>query len=144
MRLQDVFRWIIDNRGHTTPPDWDPTRYGVGIVDAEALLATPLPDVAVIGGGFGAFAAPNGDPVGRIAALLSDADPDLVAAGLASALSVDQTALRDVLPRYEGEIAYLVLQDAEFRHRILSGGGPGALPPAPPPAASGELGARLG
>ncbi len=143
LRLQDVFRRIVGETARR-PPGWNDA-FGNGIVDAEAVLNAPLPPAP-------RFAAapptrPLQDGVDRIAALLGEDDRAQVAAGLAGVLDVPIAQVPVELPRYEGEIAYLVLHDAAFRERVRSGQprrGLGVAGSGPPPtAASGELAARL-
>ncbi len=145
MRLQDVFRAIIRNTARR-PAGWD-SDFGAGIVDAEAVLRAPLPRPPRFTAA-GPAVRRSQTGVERIAALLGEADTAAVAAGLAGVLDVAVQDVPAALPRFEGEIAWLVLHDADFAERIRRGSPPRGLglaaAPPPPPAASGELKARLG
>ena len=43
--LQDAFVRLLKSAGHRRPAGWNTSEYGVGIVDAEALLSAALPPV---------------------------------------------------------------------------------------------------
>jgi hypothetical protein len=140
--VQAAFLHMLRAAGRRTPPDWDLTQLGVGVVDAAALLRAPLPDPAEVavqgafGGGF--------DPIDRLAALV-DVDPSRLELGMALRLRAQGPELAELIARYEGELAYLLLEDGEFRESVLTAGGAGAFGPgtAVPAAASEQLAARL-
>jgi thermitase len=93
------------------PPGWDDD-WGVGRVDAEALLAAPLPDPAALDG-VGAFGTPpDADAVERLAAL-TDVPPARVREWLTETLGPIDVAKR--ADRFAGELAYLLLEDQSFR-----------------------------
>jgi hypothetical protein len=140
--VQAAFLHLLRTAGRRTPPGWDLTQFGVGIVDAEALLRAPLPDPAdvVVQGAFGA----STDPLDRLAALV-DVDPSRLEVGLAARLRAGGDELAKVVARHEGELAYLLLEDDGFRESVLTAGGAGAFAPKTdvPPAASAQLAAQL-
>jgi thermitase len=41
--IADIFEQLVREYGHRTPAGWDTNNYGLGIIDAEALLKAPLP-----------------------------------------------------------------------------------------------------
>ena len=48
-RLAAVFHHVLKTSGVRTPKGWDTSEYGTGIVDAEKLLAAPLPELPPAG-----------------------------------------------------------------------------------------------
>lgn len=44
-RIVDIFEMLVREYGHRAPIGWDANNYGVGIIDAEALLKAPLPQI---------------------------------------------------------------------------------------------------
>jgi serine protease len=117
------------------PPGWDDD-WGVGRVDAEALLTHVLPDPAAVDG-VGAFGAPaEAGTVERLAALTNVA-PSRVREWLAETLGpVDVEARAD---RFAGELAYLLLEDLSFRAGLAMPGLGAFSTDAPPEAASPQL-----
>ena len=120
------------------PPGWDDD-WGVGRIDAAALLGHTLPDPADVGG-VGAFAAGGSDdPVSRLAALTAT-QPGRVRTWLEQRLGTD--GLEERIHRYQGELAFLLLSDPSFR-ADLTMPALGAFRPEPPEGASTELRAIL-
>ncbi|MGH8903054.1 MAG: S8 family peptidase [Egibacteraceae bacterium] len=117
-RVQAVFLHLLKTVGHRVPADWDDA-WGVGVVDAEALLRAPLPDPDEVPEGVGAFGTGD-DPVARLAALLADADPVAVRAALAARFNAAGPELDTLLQRFEGELAYHVVEDDAFRESLLA------------------------
>lgn len=42
-KVPEAFREILHTTGKRTPPNWDTSRFGAGIIDARAVLESPLP-----------------------------------------------------------------------------------------------------
>jgi serine protease len=138
-RVQRVFLHLPNTPGVCVrPPGWDDD-WGIGRIDAAALLGQALPDPADVSG-VGAFAAGGSeDPVSRLAALTAT-DPARMRTWLEQRLGAD--GLDDRIARYEGELAYLLLSDPSFL-ADLTMPALGAFRPEPPEAASTELRAIL-
>ena len=121
------------------PPGWDDD-WGVGRVDAEALLAAPLPDPTALDG-VGAFGTPpDADAVERLAAL-TDVPPARVQEWLTETLGPTDVAKR--ADRFAGELAYLLLEDQSFRAGLVQPGLRAFSTDTPPAAASPRLRAAL-
>ncbi|MGH9182524.1 MAG: S8 family peptidase [Acidimicrobiales bacterium] len=108
-RLQAAFLHLLRTAGHRRPAVWDDDLYrsfGVGIVDARALLEAPLPDPATLDDQVGAF--PEQPPAGlvRVAAAFGELDEGAVAARLV-VLRLDQ----DDVDRFAPELLYHLLTD---------------------------------
>jgi subtilisin family serine protease len=159
--LQHVFRAVVRSTARR-PAGWDATRFGTGIVDAEAVLRAPLPDPPEIGLG-AALARPGlTPPAAQIAGLFPEADPAAVDLALGARLGADLTlaAGRDE-EQLEGEafllaseLLHLLAEDRAARLQFelevhqASTAAAAAAPPLPPmhaleSAASDALRARL-
>ncbi len=135
--IQKLFLHQLNQPGVCTrTPDWNDD-WGVGQVDAAALLSQALPSAAELEG-VAAFGAGAGDdPVERLAAI-ANVSPNRVLEWL------DQRPqLRDSLDRYEGELAYLLMQNPSLHASLASPGlgAFGAFGAAPVIAASPQLAA---
>lgn len=129
--VQSVFLHQLRTVGCRVPAGWG-EGWGAGVVDAEALVAAPLPPADDVER-TGAFAA-AGDPVLRLARLV-DVDRADLRDALSRRLGLEGQALVDHVRRFEGELAYLMLEDAAFRDAVLSPPGAGAFGPVPVPRA---------
>jgi hypothetical protein len=138
-RVQAVFLQLINTPGVCVrPPGWDDD-WGVGRIDAAALLAHPLPDPADVGRVSRLAAGGSDDPVSRLAALTAT-DPDRIRTWLEQLLGSD--GFEERVARYEGELAFLLLSDPSFL-ADLTMPALGAFRPEPPEGASAELRAIL-
>ena len=135
-RVQAAFLHLLRTPGVCArPPGWDDD-WGVGRVDAEALLSQPLPDPATVDrvAAFGAPAQPSA--VDRIAAL-TNVTPTRVHDWLDHTLGpADLEARAD---RFAGELAYLLLEDPSFRASLAMPGLRAFSTDTPPAAASPQL-----
>lgn len=144
--VQAVFLGLLRTPGVCrVPAGWDPKNWGVGTVDARALLAAPLPAPHAFAAA-GRTAAPTTerDPIDRLAANLGRPRRDVIAL-------VERTLGRgaaddlDLLRRFEGELAFHLADPAT--RRVLLGGRRGAVSARPTagslPGASPQLRARL-
>lgn len=146
-RVQAAFLHLLRTRGCRRPANWDDD-WGVGVVDARALLEAELPERDDLDD-VGAFGAAD-DPVQRLSAL-ANTDPVETRDRLASWFQAEGAELDRLLRRYEGELAYLVAGDTAFRSALREGGPPADVPgafgppgqPPVPAAASQELSDRL-
>jgi hypothetical protein len=127
--------------GRRRPGGWDGSRYGVGIIDAQALLAAPLPASAAVADAPAATApsAPP-DPLSKLNGLVPGLSRDELADRLGGLLGVRRAELDERLERFGAELAYLLSEDATLRGRL------GATVPAgmtgDEPSLAGDL-ARL-
>lgn len=128
-RVQEVFLYLLRTAGCRVPPDW-PDGWGVGVVDAEALLSASLPNAAEVPDAVRAFGAED-EPVSRLSALLGDTDPDTVRRGLEVRFAAAGPDLDRLLHRFEGELAYHVIESDAFRDSLLTADAPGAFAAGP-------------
>jgi hypothetical protein len=132
--LQAVFIDLV-RKSARRPTGWDSSQYGTGIVDADALLARPLPAVAP--------PLPEGVSLSaeeRLAAYLPAQAPDQATAVLETLLPGAGEDERDL---FAGELAYYLSQDPYVRAAVAVGVTEG-LDSAAAGAASTALGlARL-
>jgi hypothetical protein len=138
-RVQAVFLQLLNTPGVCArPPGWDDD-WGVGRIDAAALLGQALPDPAEVGPAVAFARGGTHDPVSRLAALTAT-EPGRVRTWLEQRLGAD--GLEDRIARYEGELAFLLLSDpsflADLRRPAL-----GTFRAEPPQGASPELRAIL-
>jgi hypothetical protein len=116
-------------------PGWDDD-WGVGRVDAEALLGQPLPDPAAVDR-VAAFGAPaQASAVDRIAAL-TNVTPTRVHDWLDRTLGAADVEAR--ADRFAGELTYLLLEDPSFRASLAMPGLRASSTDTPPAAASPQL-----
>jgi hypothetical protein len=120
---------VLKTAGRRVPQDW-PEGWGAGVVDAAALLSASLPNVAEMPDAASA-AGSKDDPVSRLSALLGDADPDAVRWALEIRFHASGPDLDMLLHRFEGELAYHVIESDTFRDSLLTAGGPGAFDAGP-------------
>src|SRR5215211_5911682 len=139
-RLQATFLHLVRTTGHRRPGGWDGDRYGVGIIDAQALLAAPLPAADAVTDALAADAPLVSDPLSKLNGLVPELSREELADRLSGILGVEQGELDEYLERFGAELAYLLSEDATVRSRL------GASEPADAasemPALSVEL-ARL-
>jgi hypothetical protein len=141
-RVQAVFLHLL-RQSSRRPSGWD-AALGAGIVDAGELLSAALPRPEDVSDDIGAFGASD-DPVDRLSALVN-VEPDQLRAGLAARFGAGSDDLDQIVARFEGELAYLLLEDETFRASVFAGDDAGAFPLGPtsgPPAASPDLSAAL-
>jgi subtilisin family serine protease len=122
-RLQAVFLHLIATRGHRRPGGWDEQNFGVGILDAEALLEATLPewsDVDSMAPELALDAATTRPAGERVAVLFPDLTSDQVEERLAALLSVRGDALSAKLDRYEAELARIFSERPEAWNAFMS------------------------
>ena len=143
--MQAAFLHVLRRPGVCRQPrGWDRDEYGVGIVDAEAMLREPLPDPFALAGRRAMAAGAPDETIERIAAQTTrsaDDVADAIDALFGAGSSQDEGFLR----RFEGELVYLALTDDLFRARLTERGiARAAAAPPKVAAASPQLRARLG
>ncbi|MGH3870556.1 MAG: S8 family peptidase [Pseudonocardiaceae bacterium] len=138
--VQPVFLHLLRTVGRRVPPDW-PAGWGAGVVDAEALLSAPLPNV--VGLRAATAAGSPDDPVSRLSVLLDDADPDAVRRALEVRLHASGPQLDRLLHRFEGELAYHVVNSDAFRDSLLIAAGALTAGPVIVPEMSPHLAAAV-
>jgi len=131
--IQDAFMRLVRTQGSRQPAGWDAGRFGVGIIDARALLSAPLPAPAELAAE-PAFAMAGGpDPLDKLSGLVPELSREELAVRLAGLLGVTQAELPERLERFGAELAYLLSEDATFRAH-LGGTAPAAVPAEESPA----------
>jgi subtilisin family serine protease len=138
-RLQSVFLHLVATHGHRRPEGWDHRNFGVGLLDAQALLAAPLPapadveDVVPELAPEAVAAAPAGE---RVAALFPDLTADEVDARLAALFGARGDALSARLDRYEAELVRMFSERPEAWEAFMAAAVDGARPPEATAAAT--------
>jgi subtilisin family serine protease len=118
-RVQAAFLHLLRNGGSRTPAGWDAGHFGAGIVDAAAVLAAPLPTPEEVDDGIRGLVAER--PLARLSALVDATEPDLER-GLAEVLGRSGHELHEAVSRFEGELAFHLLEAPDFRAAVLGGG----------------------
>lgn len=117
-RIQAAFLHLVRTTGHRRPAGWDGDRYGVGIIDAQALLAAPLPAVDAVTDALAADAPLVSDPLSKLNGLVPQLSREELADRLSGILGVEQGELDEYLERFGAELAYLLSEDATVRRRL--------------------------
>jgi subtilisin family serine protease len=132
--VQNVFLALLRSHGHRVPPDWIRNgwqrQYGVGIVDALALLQAGLPDLP------DSTPAETGSieldlPVRRLQAALGGLTGDQVRAAVGDLLGVDADQVDELAPIIVSELVYRLGEDDQLREAVLA---QAATPERPPVA----------
>lgn len=122
--VQAAFLQLLRSGGSRVPEGWDASRYGAGVVDAAAMLTAPLPATEELAVG---LAAPAESPLARLS-LLVNVDEAALEHALARQLAGSGEDLQDIVARFEGELAFHLIEDPEFRACLL-----GLVPAEPVP-----------
>lgn len=117
-RIQAAFLHLVRTTGHRRPGGWDGDRYGVGIIDAQALLAAPLPAADAVTDALAADAPLVSDPLSKLNGLVPELSREELADRLRGILGVEQGELDEYLERFGAELAYLLSEDATVRSRL--------------------------
>jgi subtilisin family serine protease len=117
-RIQAAFLHLVRTTGHRRPGGWDGDRYGVGIIDAQALLAAPLPAADAVTDALAADAPLVSDPLSKLNGLVPELSREELADRLSGILGVEQGELDEYLERFGAELAYLLSEDATVRSRL--------------------------
>lgn len=115
--VQAVFLQVLRSPGVCVrPPDWDDD-WGVGRVDAAALVTAPLPAPGTFGDTVAFGAAPADGPVERIASV-TGAGPERVRGWLTATVGADERDWR----RFSGELVHHLLTDPSFLGELVMPG----------------------
>ncbi len=120
-----VFKEVLMGSGVRKPPGWDTTTAGAGILDARALLATPLPAMARAAGlrGLGARGdLPSRSPMELLARHVPGVSAATLRRALVRNLGTTDAGLDRALAEHFEEISFHVATNVGFR---------AALSPAP-------------
>jgi thermitase len=125
--LAAVFKEVLLTAGVDGSPvggkPWDTSKWGKGTVQAEELLAAPLPATAPAGGIESLKASPvpvRQNDFDDIVAYLPGADPRVVHDRLVTALHTTGQELPSVLARHGKELAFHAAFDPAFRRALTA------------------------
>jgi hypothetical protein len=115
--LQAVFVQLLKSVGYRRPSGWNTSEYGVGIVDAEALLNAPLPP------------APPTPPIrprmfsaiGRLQTVVPELTREEMTERLVGLFNVNEARLSLQLDRFGRELVYMLSENRELRKQFISG-----------------------
>ena len=114
--VQSVFTQLLREHGFRRPAGWDTGRFGVGIVDAKALLDAPLPAVAPARE-LAEPAAPRTSSRDRLEAVLGAEEPGEADARLAQLFQAPPERLEADIELLGDEVAYLLAENPDFLRR---------------------------
>jgi subtilisin family serine protease len=121
--VQHAFLALLRSHGRRVPPNWISNgwhqRYGVGIVDAVALLEAGLPDLPEIAV-LETVAEAAEQPVPRLQAALSELTTEQVRAVVSELLSVRRSAVDALPPVVVSELVYRLGEDDQLRAAALA------------------------
>jgi len=122
--VQSVFVQVLREHGFRRPEGWDTGRFGVGIVDAKALLDAPLPALPPTRE-LVETAAPRTSSRERLEAVLGAEEPGEADARLAQLFRAPPERLDEDIELLGDEVAYLLAENPDFlRHANVESGGP--------------------
>lgn len=121
--VQGAFLSLLRRHGRRVPPDWQANgwarSFGVGIVDAVALLEAglpALPETAVPE----ALSQAAHDPVPRLRAALGELTDDQVRAAVGAVLGIDPAQVDTLPPTTVSELVYRLGEDDQLRAALLA------------------------
>jgi hypothetical protein len=118
--IQKLFVFLLHQPGVCrTPAGWDSSNWGVGVIDAEALLQAPLPRPFELGGRRLAVRGGATDPLERIASNVSE-PVAVVAEWIDRLLGPGASRDHGLLRRFEGELVYHLATDDQFSAGLRS------------------------
>lgn len=147
-RLQAAFLHLVSTVARRVPPFWDDSRYGVGIIDAGALLGADLPADADVDARVRAMDEATEDPLDRLNRVVPELDRLELADRLSTLLGVPLTELPAALDRYGPELVSMLSEDVLARDAVAGDAGDGGTRGMQPvgsvargliPSASSEL-----
>jgi subtilisin family serine protease len=130
-RVQEVFLSLLRNGGSRVPDGWDSSAYGAGVLDAAAMLTAPLPAERPVG----LAAATRASALSRLASLVS-VDEHILEQALAERLGGLGDELRPTVERFDGELAFHLVENPGFRAWLLGGVPDEQRPPGLPATCS--------
>jgi serine protease len=125
-QIAAVFKEILMTRGVDTPSGWKTDKHGAGILNAEKLLAAPLPATPPAAGlRVRASMAPRVEnDVDRFLPYYPDVEPERVRRGLVRVLDTTDRDLPVVLAELGDELLFHVATNPDVRRRVLAPPGP--------------------
>lgn len=130
--VQAAFLSQLRTGGSRVPAGWDSTSFGAGIVDAAAMLTAPLPAAPSPTGEQAATAGvPPITALSRLASLVGT-EPVVLERAFAGRLGSQGDDLRGTVERFEGELAFHLIEEPGFRAALL-GSAPEERVPWPVP-----------
>ncbi len=121
--VQGAFLALLRSHGRRVPPDWISNgwqrKYGVGIVDAVALLRAGLPDLPETAVPETVSEAAQ-QPVSRLHAALGELTGDQVRAVVGDLLGIDAGRVDELSPVVVSELVYRLGEDDQFREAVLA------------------------
>jgi hypothetical protein len=133
--VQGAFLTLLRSHGRRVPPDWISNgwqrQYGVGIVDAVALLQAGLPDLPETAVPE-SMAEAAGQPVTRLQAALGELTSDQVRAVVGDLLGIDAGEINELSPVVVSELVFRLGEDDQFREAVLTQATTAARPEAAP------------
>lgn len=127
-QIARVFKSLLQSTCRT-PPGWDTTNFGPGIVDARALLAAPLPDVPParkLRDPQRAAVAMDATGLETIVHLMPDTPRAQIERGLAAMLQVNDRELPHALQDIGDEVAFQLVMHPPLANAVRLAGLPGA------------------
>ena len=124
--LAPVFKALLLAHGVSRPTGWKPRRAGAGLLDAEGLLAAPLPVAARAAGVRRLTARGRGVPRERfdeLAELMPGVSRDVVRSGLLGLFDAGERELPELLDRFGSELAFHMAFDPGIRAALARAGG---------------------
>jgi len=122
--VQGAFLALLRSHGRRIPPDWISNgwqrKYGVGIVDAVALLEAGLPDLPEAAALPEAVSEAAQQPVSRLHAALGELTGDQVRAVVGNLLGIDAGRVDELSPVVVSELLYRLGEDDQFREAVLA------------------------
>jgi hypothetical protein len=121
--VQNAFLSLLRSRGRRVPPDWISNgwqrQYGVGIVDAVALLQAGLPALpeAVLPEAFPEAAQ---EPVSRLKAALGGLADSEVQTTVGDLLGIDPDRVEELSPLVVSELVYRLGEDDQLREAVVT------------------------
>jgi len=119
-----VFRHLLVNSGVRTPPGWDISQHGAGIVDAERLLGAPLPAAAPAPPARAVAATTSTRVVAAIRHAVPSVDEAVLRPALARLLHIPEPNLDATLAEVGGELAVHASIDPGLREALRAASRP--------------------
>ena len=132
--VQNAFLSLLRSHGRRVPPDWTSNGwqrlYGVGIVDAVALLNAGLPALpeAVVPEAVSVAAQ---EPVLRLKAALSGLSDSEIRATVGDLLGIDPNQIDELSPLVVSELVYRLGEDDQLREALMERAAATERPAAP-------------
>ena len=122
--VQGAFLALLRSHGRRVPSDWISNgwqrQYGVGIVDAVALLQAGLPDLPEAVAVPETVSEATQQPVPRLRAALGELTGDQVRAVVSDLLGIDAGQVDELSPVVVSELVFRLGEDDQFREAVLT------------------------